>query len=120
MKSATQIVDEQIVAYRERNAAAFAACYEDDAVCEMYETGEPIARGRTAIQRIWGADFQTGLDGLTIDQRIVAGRIVIDLEVAKFTGQTARRAVAIYETGPERIKRVRFIFDPNHPEDASL
>ena len=113
MRNPVDIVDEQIRAYRARDAAAFAACYEEDAVCAVLGSGECLARGRAEIEARWGADFRTGLDSLEITDRLLAGRFVVDVEQVRFEGQAMKRAVAIYETGPEQIRHVWFVFDPD-------
>jgi len=112
MRNPVDIVDDQIMAYRARDAAAFAACYEEDAVCAVLGSGECLARGRAEIEARWGADFRTGLDSLEITERILAGRFVIDVEQVRFEGETMKRAIAIYQTGPEQIRHVWFVFDP--------
>ncbi len=95
-----QIVDAQIRAYEAGDADAFAALYSEDAVCAALPSGRVIAAGRAEIHRVWGALFAHSRREVTIAQRMIDGRYVIDDErvLILATGQLIE-AAAIYLVG---------------------
>jgi uncharacterized protein (TIGR02246 family) len=113
-----QIVDAQIRAYVAGDAEAFAALYAEDAVCAALPSGRVIAAGRADIRKVWGAVFAHSRRAVTIAQRMIDGRYVIDAEQVTVlaTGQLIE-ATAIYLVGDGLIERVWFL-DPPLPASA--
>ncbi len=115
----SEIVDAQIRAYVAGDADAFAALYAEDAVCAALPSGRVIAAGRTEIHRVWGALFAHSRREVTIAQRMIDGRYVIDAEQVTVlaTGQRIE-ATAIYLVGEALIERVWFLDQPPAPASA--
>lgn len=101
------IVDEQIAAYERGDTAAFVACYEADAVCTELPSGRIMAQGHEEIAEVWGRLFARGPRKVEIASRIVEPPHLVDHEIVTVaaTGRVVR-AIAIYDVGPERIRRV--------------
>lgn len=114
-----QIVDAQIRAYEAGDTDAFAALYAEDAVCAALPSGRVIAAGRAEIAEVWGALFARSKRTVTIAQRIIDGRYVIDAEKVRIlaTGQLVE-ASAIYLVGEHLIERVWFLDQPPAPATA--
>lgn len=114
-----QIVDAQIRAYEAGDTDAFAALYAEDAVCAALPSGRVIAAGRAEIAEVWGALFARSKRSVTIAQRIIDGRYVIDAEKVRIlaTGQLVE-ASAIYLVGEHLIERVWFLDQPPAPATA--
>jgi len=112
VREASEIVDEQIEAYVRGDARAFASFYEEDAVCADLPSGRVVAAGVPAIEQVWAQVFARGRMSFALRQRIELDRFVVDFECVAIAGGSPKEAVAIYEVGPERIRRVWFI-DPS-------
>jgi uncharacterized protein (TIGR02246 family) len=108
-----QIVDAQIRAYQAGDTDGFAALYAEDAVCAVLPSGRVMAAGRAQIAEVWGAMFARSRREVTIAQRIIDGRYVIDAEQVRVlvTGQLVE-ATAIYLVGDNLIERVWFLDHP--------
>jgi uncharacterized protein (TIGR02246 family) len=115
-----EIVDAQIRAYEAGDTDAFAALYAEDAICAALPSGRVIAAGRAEIARVWGAMFARSKREVTIAQRIIDGRYVIDAEQVRIlaTGQLIE-AAAIYLVGERLIERVWFLDPPQSPTSAA-
>ncbi len=102
------IVDQQIAAYRARDAAAFAAFYAPDAV--LYDhPGVVFLSGREAIQTAYAASFTERPNvALAIETRILNGDYVIDKErLSDPTGMI--ETTVIYRIDGCLIGRVDFL-----------
>lgn len=108
-----QIVDAQIRAYEAGDTDAFAALYSEDAICAVLPSGRVMAAGRAQIAEVWGAMFARSKREVTIAQRIIDGRYVIDAEQVRIlaTGQLIE-AAAVYLVGDRLIERVWFFDQP--------
>jgi uncharacterized protein (TIGR02246 family) len=114
-----QIVDAQIRAYEAGDTEAFAALYAEDAICAALPSGRVIAAGRAQIAEVWGALFARSKREVTIAQRIIDGRYVIDAEQVHIlaTGELIE-AAAVYQVGDSLIERVWF-FDQSPSGSAA-
>jgi hypothetical protein len=112
MRSPEEIVDEQIEAYVRRDAAAFAAMYEEDAICSVLGSEEIVASGRAEIESVWKRTFSAERIDFKLENRIVEGRFVVDHEIVCFADSPPVRAVAAYLVGPSLIRRVWFLKSP--------
>lgn len=113
------LVDDQIAAYEAGDADRFAALYAQDAICTSLPSGRIVADGRAAIHRVWGAMFARSVRTVTIEQRMIDGRYVIDLErVQVMTTGICVQSTAIYLVGDHLIERVWFLDSP--PAKVSL
>lgn len=121
MRDPVEVVDEQIRAYVAGDIDAFAATYEEDALCAYWPAGEIRARNRAEIHAVWGAQFERSSRTFRLAGRIVMDRFVIDHEDVTFTPPGQRvEAIAVYLVGPERIARVWFLRTPDFPLVAGL
>lgn len=102
------VVDQQIAAYRARDAAAFAELYAPDAV--LYDhPGTVLMRGRDEIRTKYAESFAASPNlVLTIETRIVNENYVVDKEVLK-DGGFEGHATAIYHVNGCLIDRVDFL-----------
>jgi len=105
-------VERQLAAYNAHDLEAFMACYTDDV--ELYEfPDKPIAKGAAAMRERYKARFADPILRAEVQNRIVMGERVIDLEHVVRTwpeGSGTWELVAIYELRGERIGKVYFIF----------
>lgn len=109
MRSPEEIVDEQIEAYVRRDAAAFAAMYEEDAICSVLGSEEIVASGRAEIESVWKRTLSSARIDFKLANRIVGGRFVVDHEIVCFGDAPPVHAVVTYLVGPSLIERVWFL-----------
>ncbi len=110
--SPREIIEQQIIAYNNRDLEAFIALHSPTAQLFNLPTGELICEGETALRERYAKRFENEALHAEIINRIVHGNRVIDHE--RITGMYPDRvveAVAIYEIENEQIQRVWFIFD---------
>lgn len=117
---AMEVVDAQIVAWRARDAAAFADFYAPDAVIVMGPGEDDTLEGREAIQMHYESAFlEMSADmNLEIANRITSGEYVVDEEALwgdGFAGET----VAIYRVQSCLITRVEFLPWVDHVEGVA-
>lgn len=106
-----EIVDGQLAAYNARDLEAFLGFYVEDVPVYAFPSGEVLTdRSGPAFKARYAALFEASPElHAELVSRVVHGRLVIDQErVTGFMGDGIRPAVAMYETGPERIERVWF------------
>ncbi len=117
---AMEVVDAQIVAWRARDAAAFAEFYAPDAVIVMGPGEDDTLEGREAIRMHYENAFLEMPAGthLEIGNRIVSGDYVIDEEVLHGDG-FAGEVVAIYQLRSCLISRVEFLPWVDHAEGGA-
>ena len=107
-ESPRKIVEQQLIAYNNRDIDAFAETYSD--TVELYNfSGEMIGKGKQALKKNYKTFFEATPDlHCEIKNRIVIGNKVIDEEYLTINGQN-RSAVAIYEVENGKIAKVTFI-----------
>lgn len=112
-KAAAAAAEAQLVAYNARDIDAFCRCYADDV--EVFMLGGPAAgpdlTGIAAFRaRYDGAFKREPRVHCAIEHRHVFGKFATDYEhLTGFKDGREVRAVAIYETEGERIRRVWFL-----------
>ena len=117
---AMEVVDAQIVAWRARDAAAFADFYAPDAVIVMGPGEDDTLEGREAIRSHYeNAFLEMPADThLEIANRITSGEYVIDEEAMRGDG-FAGEVVAIYRVQSCLITRVEFLPWVDHVEGVA-
>ena len=117
---AMEVVDAQIVAWRARDAAAFADFYAPDAVIVMGPGEDDTLEGREAIRSHYENAFleMPAEAHLEIANRIVSGEYVIDEEAMRGDG-FAGEVVAIYRVQSCLITRVEFLPWVDHVEGVA-
>lgn len=103
------LAQRQLNAYNARDLDAFCAVYSPD-VEILNLDGSVRAKGMEAFRAIYAKRFadSPGLHAEVV-KRMVLGPWVVDEERVLGIGEGIVRAVAIYETGGGRIRRVRFL-----------
>jgi len=109
------VVDQQIAAWRARDAEAFAAFYAPDAVI-MDFPATVTSTGREEIQAHYARSFARSPAGLqlSIRTRIVSGEYVIDEEVLT-VGRGQIEAVVIYRVQGCLITRADLLPSQTRP-----
>lgn len=114
MSTTTDLIDEQLVAYRARDLDAFLGFYSDDVVIEDGD-GEVVTRGREGMRAFYGPFFSASSDlHLEIPRRIEVGDFVIDEEVIdgiimEGVAQPQQHVVTIYRVTDLKISHVTFL-----------
>ena len=114
-----EVIEPQIVAWRARDANAFAEFYAPDAVIVMSPGGD-VLTGRDAIRDFYADAFlEMPADAhLEIANRITSGEYVID-EEALWGDGFAGEAVAIYRVQNCLITHVDFLPWVDHAEGVA-
>lgn len=106
-------VDEQVLAYNDKDLDRFLSCYDPDVVIEGGD-GNVLMRGHDSMRTSYGALFDRNPElQAHIVNRIRVGDYVIDEE--EVTGYSAEgaperlHAVAIYRVKDGKIVHVRFL-----------
>ena len=117
---AMEVVDAQVIAWRARDAAAFAEFYAPDAVIIMGPGEDETLTGRAAIRDHYeNAFIEMPADtNLEIANRITSGEYVVD-EEALWGDGFAGEAVAIYRVESCLITHVRFLPWVDHEEGVA-
>lgn len=103
------LVEGQLQAYNAHDIDAFCAHYDADIEVALLGEDAPPLRGMAAFRERYVRRFaESPHVHADIEQRIVLGRFVIDLERLTGTAPQVRRVIAIYETGGGLIRRVWF------------
>jgi len=115
-----RVIDQQLAAWRARDAEAFASYYASDAVMTDHP-GVVTFSGREAIQARYAQAFaDSGPAEVVIETRIVSGDYVIDDEAISSAGGSAR-GVVIYRVQNCQITRADYLpfqRTPAAPEPA--
>jgi len=101
------VVDQQLAAWRARDASAFAAHYAADAVMTDHP-GVVTVSGRDAIQAHYTTGFAAGPGEVSIQTRIVSGEYVIDDEIVS-TPRGSGQGVVIYRVQNCLISRADYL-----------
>ncbi len=102
------VVDQQLAAWRARDAVAFASHYAADAVMTDHP-GVVTFSGREAIQARYAQAFEArGPAEVVIEARIVSGDYVIDDETVSWAGGGGR-GVVIYRVQTCLITRADYL-----------
>lgn len=114
------VIDQQLAAWRARDAEAFASYYAADAVMTDHP-GVVTFSGREAIQARYAEAFAArGPAEVVIETRIVSGEYVIDDEAVS-SAQGSARGVVIYRVQKCLIGRADYLpfqRTPARPEAA--
>lgn len=115
-----EVVDAQVVAWRARDAAAYAAVFAPDAVVVMGEGEDDTLRGRDAIRDFYENAFIERVANLemVVTNRIISGNYVID-ERAMSGDSVAGEIVGIYEVRGCEIVRQTFLPWVEHEEGVA-
>ena len=110
---ATQLVDQQLVAYNAGDIDAFLQPYSDSVAVYNFPD-QLVERGKEAMRRSYNQLFKQYPDlHAEVVNRIVQDNVVIDQERATFTAegeQVELSAIAIYTIKDQKISEVRFIY----------
>ena len=106
--TAEELADQQLVAYNAHNLEAFLAPYADDE--EIYDLGtnKLQVKGKEAMRKRYAFLTNIGTLHCNLLNRIVQGNVVVDHEEIWLAGGRRVYAIAIYETGDGKIKKVWF------------
>ena len=114
MKSAVDIVEEQLQAYNARDLDRFAATYSDDIRIYRMPATEPAMTGQAELRETYRRRFSSPGLHAQIVNRIAIGNKVIDHERVVGIKATPIEAVAVYEVAGGLIRTVWFFY----PEDT--
>lgn len=107
-----EVVQAQVVAYNAHDAAAFAACYTDDARLVGLSGKRPPVTGKAAIKQAYAALLAKEPEAFGVDilKRTVSGSIVVDLERVHgmAAGKQLPDSFAVYEVHGGKITNVWF------------
>ncbi len=106
--SAVELADAQLLAYNAHNLEAFLKPYADDVELYDLSSGKLQTKGKEAMRKQYSFLTNIGQLHCTITNRIVQGGIVIDHEEVTVGSGRKVTAIAIYETGGGKIKKVWF------------
>lgn len=101
------VVDQQLGAWRARDAEAFAVHYAADAVMTDHP-GVVTVSGREAIQARYAEAFAAGPGEVAIQTRIVSGEYVVDDELVS-TPRGSAQGVVIYRVQNCLITRADYL-----------
>lgn len=111
---ATQVAQDQLIAYNNKDITNFIALFAVDA--SIYDFGErtPIAEGKEAIKNVYKKLFESSpnLHSQVIN-RTVLGNKVLDYELitGRENNDAVLKIIAIYEIENKLIKKATFIRD---------
>ena len=109
-KTPKDLAQEQLDAYNNRDIEAFLKPYDKE--CEIYtlESGEMTLKGHDDMRKRYSNLFEARpLLHANVVNRMVLGKFVIDQEEVKLSDTESTKAIAIYQTGENLIKKVWFI-----------
>lgn len=110
--SPAEVVQAQVLAYNAHDAAAFAACYADDARLTGLSGKRPPIEGKAAIEKAYASLIATQPTAFRVEilERTVSGPIVVDLERVHgmAAGKQRPDSFAIYEVREGRIANMWF------------
>ena len=106
--TAEAIVQRQVDAYNTHDLDSFVSFYSSDAAYVRHADNSVLFEGHEAIREAYGALFQNHTNvHVEIANRIVLGRLVIDLEHITGRSDIAEMwVVAIYEVADALIRKV--------------
>ena len=106
--TAVELADQQLVAYNAHNLEAFLEPYADDVEIYDLTTGKLQVKGKDAMRKQYSFLNNIGTLHCNLLNRIVQGDVVVDHEEIWLDGGRCLHAIAIYETGDGKIKKVWF------------
>lgn len=113
MSDATDVVDSQIEAFRNRDVDQFLSHYADDVSVVLFD-GSPMMADKQAMRESYGTLFAQSPDlQVTIANRIVVGDFVVDEEHLRGfhfeDAPTEFVAAAVYQVVDKRITRLQLL-----------
>src|SRR5579875_2014202 len=113
MSDATDVVDAQIEAFKNRDVDQFLSHYGDDVSVVLFD-GSPMMPDKNAMREAYGALFANSPDlAVTIANRIVVGDFVVDEEHLRGfhfgESPTEFAAAAIYKVADGKITRLQLL-----------
>jgi len=110
-RTPAQLAQSQLEAYNARDLEGFVSCYDAQVEVRRLPGDAVTARGRDGMRAVYSDLFARAPSlGCRLLHRIEHGSFVVDHEeVTGIPGRGTIRAVAIYEAGPEGIRRVWFL-----------
>ena len=112
IKSPTEVVQENLDFYNQRNIEGFMSSFSDSIALFMFGKTEPVAKGKDAIQKLYKELFDDSPKlHSTILHRAVIGNKVIDHESIKGRKGSKKpvKLVMIYEVSGDKIVRMTVI-----------
>jgi hypothetical protein len=110
MKTPTQLAQEQLDAYNERNLARFAACYSADVKAYRLPNPTPILEGIEALSNHYASKrFNLPALHAKLVSRMAFGNKVIDHEIVTGVGDSPMEVAAIYQAKDGVITHIWFV-----------
>lgn len=112
IKSPTEVVQENLDFYNQRNIEGFMSSFSDSIALFMFGKTEPVAKGKDAIQKLYKELFDDSPKlHSTILHRAVIGNKVIDHESIKGRKGSKKpvKLVMIYEVSGDKIVQMTVI-----------
>lgn len=107
------LVQRQLKAYNDRDAAAFAACFSADVRCHRHPDDAPFLEGREALRAFYARERFAHADlHARLLHRIDLGRRVLDHEHVVGLPGGEREVVAVYEQGADGLIGRVWFFAP--------
>ncbi len=107
-----EIVQKQLEFYNKHDLEGFISTYYDDIEIYNLMNNSIMIKGKEQLKSSYQERFEVLNVHADIQNRIVIGNKVIDNEhVTGLEKDTIKKAVAIYETENNLIKRVWFVFE---------
>lgn len=111
---ATQVAQDQLIAYNNKDITNFIALFSVDASIYNFGDSTPIAEGKEAIKNVYKKLFESSpnLHSQVIN-RTVLGNKVLDYELitGRENNDAVLKIIAIYEIENKLIKKATFIRD---------
>lgn len=111
---ATQVAQDQLIAYNNKDITNFIALFAVDASIYDFGDSTPIAEGKEAIKNVYKKLFESSpnLHSQVIN-RTVLGNKVLDYELitGRENNDAVLKIIAIYEIENKLIKKATFIRD---------
>jgi hypothetical protein len=112
IKSPTEVVQENLDFYNQRNIEGFMSSFSDSIALYLFGKTEPVAKGKDAIQKLYKELFDDSPKlHSTILHRAVIGNKVIDHESIKGRKGSKKpvKLVMIYEVSGDKIVQMTVI-----------
>ncbi len=109
---ATQVAQDQLIAYNNKDIDAFMAMFSEDASIYNFGDCTPIASGKSRIREIYRKLFESSPNlHSQVVNRSVLGNQVLDYEIitGRENNDDVLKIIAIYEIENKLIKKATFI-----------
>lgn len=104
-----EVIARQLECYNAHDLDGFCSWYSETPELRVMGEAEPFIRTQAALREAYGKKFSNPALKVTIANRIVKGRYVIDHERVEGVGDTISEVVVIYFVDDDLIRRVCLI-----------